>query len=113
MAEQTVDGYIAGLEAWQAAIVSRVRELVRAAAPGAQESIKWAQPVYEANGPFAYIRAFKSSVNLGFWRGAELTDHAGALVGSGEKMRKAGAKGAPTASAFKKAAKTAKKKVKK
>ena len=30
--------------------------------------------------------------------------------GSGEKMRKAGAKGAPTAEQFKKAAKTAKKK---
>ena len=34
-------------------------------------------------------------------------------AGSGEKMRKPGTKGAPTASAFKKAAKTAKKKVKK
>jgi hypothetical protein len=34
-------------------------------------------------------------------------------AGSGEKMRKVGAKGAPTASAFKKAAKTAKKKAKK
>ena len=32
--------------------------------------------------------------------------------GSGEKMRKPGTKGAPTASAFKKAAKTAKKKKK-
>jgi len=31
-------------------------------------------------------------------------------AGSGEKMRKAGSKGAPTASQFKKAAKTAKKK---
>ena len=31
-------------------------------------------------------------------------------AGSGEKMRKPGAKGAPKASAFKKAAKTAKKK---
>jgi len=31
-------------------------------------------------------------------------------AGSGEKMRKAGAKGAPKASAFRKAAKTAKKK---
>jgi hypothetical protein len=30
-------------------------------------------------------------------------------AGSGEKMRKPGSKGAPTASAFKKAAKTAKK----
>ena len=34
-------------------------------------------------------------------------------AGSGEKMRKPGAKGAPTAKAFKKAAKTAKKKTKK
>jgi hypothetical protein len=33
--------------------------------------------------------------------------------GSGEKMRKPGSKGAPTAEAFKKAAKTAKKKGKK
>ena len=33
-------------------------------------------------------------------------------AGSGEKMRKAGAKGAPTAKAFKVAAKTAKKKKK-
>ena len=33
-------------------------------------------------------------------------------AGSGEKMRKAGSKGAPTAKAFKAAAKTAKKKVK-
>jgi len=31
-------------------------------------------------------------------------------AGSGERMRKVGAKGAPTASAFRKAAKTAKKK---
>ena len=34
-------------------------------------------------------------------------------AGSGEKMRKAGDKGAPTAAAFKKAAKTAKKRRKK
>jgi hypothetical protein len=33
-------------------------------------------------------------------------------AGSGEKMRKVGSKGAPTAKAFKEAAKTAKKKVK-
>lgn len=34
-------------------------------------------------------------------------------AGSGEKMRKPGSRGAPTASAFRKAAKTAKKKPKK
>jgi hypothetical protein len=36
--------------------------------------------------------------------------HRRIAAGSGEKMRKVGAKGAPTAKAFKEAAKTAKKK---
>ena len=59
MAEKTVDGYIAQLNDNQAEIVSKVRGIVLDAAPEAVESIKWAQPVYETNGPFAYIKAFK------------------------------------------------------
>jgi hypothetical protein len=82
-----VDGYIAGLEPWQAAIVSQVREIVRAAAPDAAEAFKWAQPVYELEGPFAYVKAFKAAVNVGFWRGVELEAPAGVLQGSGAKMR--------------------------
>jgi hypothetical protein len=60
---------------------------VREAAPEAKESIKWVQPVYEQNGPFCYIKAFKNHVNFGFWRGVDLPDEAGILEGSGEKMR--------------------------
>jgi hypothetical protein len=87
MAEKTVDGYIAGLEGWKADVVARVRRIVLEAAPEAKESIKWAQPVYEINGPFCYMKAFKHSVNFGFWRGVELEDPEGLLQGSGEKMR--------------------------
>jgi hypothetical protein len=87
MAEKTVDGYIAQLNDDQAEIVSQVRGIILAAAPEADESIKWAQPVYEINGPFAYIKAFKNSVNFGFWRGVDIQDSHGLLVGSGEKMR--------------------------
>ena len=57
------------------------------AAPEADESIKWAQPVYEVNGPFAYIKAFNNSVNFGFWIGIDIYDPEGLLRGSGEKMR--------------------------
>ena len=57
------------------------------AAPEADESIKQAQPVYEVNGPFAYIKALKTSVNFGFWRGEHINDPEGFLQGSGEKMR--------------------------
>jgi hypothetical protein len=87
MSKITVDEYVAGLEPWKAEIVSRVREIVLGAAPNAEESIKWAQPVYEVNGPFAYIKAFKNAVNFGFWRGIELRDPKGLLQGSGDKMR--------------------------
>jgi hypothetical protein len=57
------------------------------AAPEADGSIKWVQPVYEVNGAFAYIKAFKNSVNFGFWRGIDINDPKGLLQGSGEKMR--------------------------
>jgi hypothetical protein len=87
MAQKTVDAYIAGLDGWKAEVASRVREIVLAAAPEAVESIKWAQPVYETNGPFCYMKAFKTSVNFGFWRGVELEDPVGLLQGTGEKMR--------------------------
>jgi len=87
MAEKTVDNYIQGLEKWKAEIVSRVRSIVLEAAPKAKENIKWSQPVYEANGPFCYVRAFKNSVNVGFWRGVDLRDPKDLLQGSGEKMR--------------------------
>jgi len=87
MAEKTVDNYIANLNDWQADIVSEIRQIILETVPDADESIKWAQPVYEVNGPFAYIKAFKNSVNFGFWRGVDIEDPDGLLQGSGEKMR--------------------------
>jgi hypothetical protein len=84
---KTVAEYAAGLGDWRTEVVLALRDLVREAAPEAKESIKWAQPVYEENGPFCYIRAFKNHVNFGFWRGVDLPDEAGILEGSGEKMR--------------------------
>ena len=38
---------------------------------------------------FAYVNAFKSHVNLGFFHGAALKDPAGLLEGSGKRMRHA------------------------
>ncbi len=87
MADKNVDNYIAQLEEWQVEIVSEVRQIILKTAPEADESIKWAQPVYEVNGPFAYIKAFKNSVNFGFWRGVDINDPEGLLQGSGEKNR--------------------------
>jgi hypothetical protein len=64
---KSIDEYIAGLDGWQSEAVSRVRDIVDASAPDSASAIKWSQPVFEQNGPFCYIRAFKNHVNFGFW----------------------------------------------
>lgn len=87
MAEKTVDAYVDGLDGWQKEAAVQLRGIIRNAAPEARESIKWAQPVYELGGPFCYFKAFKSSLNFGFWRGVDLDDPNGLLEGSGDKMR--------------------------
>ena len=87
MAAKTVEGYISTLEDWKGEIVMELREIILEVSPEIKESIKWAQPVYESNGPFSYIKAFKNAVNFGFWRGVDIKDPQGILQGSGEKMR--------------------------
>jgi len=83
----TVDEYVARQGSWQKDVIAQLREILREGAPGATEQIKWGQPVYDWNGPFAHIKAFSSSVNLGFWRGATLKDPAGLLSGEGDRMK--------------------------
>ena len=87
MNEKTIDGYIAALDDWRGPVVRALADLVQRTAPGARGSIKWAQPVYELNGPAIWIKAHARNVNIGFWRGAELDDPAGVLIGEGDRMR--------------------------
>ena len=82
-----VGEYIASLDGWKADVVTKAQQIVLDAAPQATEAIKWSQPVYNTNGPCIYVKAFKSSVNLGFWWGIHLDDPKGLLQGTGNKMR--------------------------
>jgi hypothetical protein len=84
---KTVEAYIVGFNDWRGETMTALRQLVHEAAPGVTDSIKWGQPVFELNGPFAYMKAFSSHVNFGFWRGAELVDPKGFLKGTGGRMR--------------------------
>ena len=72
--------------AWQAGVIANLIDLVSGAVPDVTCSIKWAQPVFELNGPMAFIKLAAEHVTFGFWRGAELTDPAGLLEG-GERMK--------------------------
>lgn len=87
MAAGSVNQYIQMQEEWAAEIIKEIRSIIGEYAPNSTETIKWAQPVYEEEGPFAFIKAFKKNVNFGFWRGVQLDDPRGLLQGTGEKMR--------------------------
>jgi hypothetical protein len=86
MPKKTIDDYVKGLPPPQRKIVSSLVELVREAAPESAGSIKWAQPVFEQNGPFCYIHSFKNHVTFGFWRGLDITSGKGKMESGGKKM---------------------------
>jgi len=86
MVDEAIEGYAAKLGDWRGDVILELHEIVSTAAPAATATIKWAQPVWEWNGPIAYAKGFAKHVNFGFWRGTELTDPKGLLEGSGDRM---------------------------
>ncbi|HEY6239059.1 MAG TPA: DUF1801 domain-containing protein, partial [Thermoplasmata archaeon] len=79
--KKTLQEYTDDLPSDQQEIVAALIALVQSTAPEATGSVKWAQPVFEQNGPFCYIRAYRDHVNFGFWRGAEMVSGRGVLEG--------------------------------
>lgn len=77
------DAYLAALSGWQ-----RERaEMMRAAIMGAasfEETIKWTNLVFMANGPCILIRAEEHRVLLGFWRGKRLREIEPRIKASGK-----------------------------
>jgi len=68
-----VDAYIAKAQPFARPILEHVRERVHAAAPDAEETVKWSAPGFTINGKILVIMAaFKAHAALNFWRGQEL-----------------------------------------
>ena len=87
---RSVDDYLRSVHPLQEPVAAALCDVIRQAAPDASESIKWAQPVWEVNGPVCSVKAFKSYTDVNFWRGAELaerTDPQRLLLGEGGQMR--------------------------
>jgi hypothetical protein len=72
---------------WQLAVIQRLVGILREAAPDMTATIKWGQPVFESNGPIAYLRPAKAHVTFGFWRGGEIADPKKLLEGAGDRMQ--------------------------
>lgn len=82
--EVSVGDYINKLPIAQGQAVRMLCGMISRAVPDAQAVIKWAQPVFEVNGPFAYVKPAKNHLTFGFWRGAELDDPYNILQGTGQ-----------------------------
>ena len=65
---ETPDAYIAALSGWQRHRAEMMRAAILSAA-SFEETIKWTNLVFMANGPCILIRAEEQRVLLGFWRG--------------------------------------------
>jgi hypothetical protein len=81
------DDWAGRLQGWHADALRIIRALVTRHAPAATLAIKWGQPVWEQNGPFAWAKPSAGHFSFGFWRGAELEDPGGHLEGEGDRMR--------------------------
>ena len=82
-----VDDWAKKLTGWQADALRVMRALVTRHAPGSTLVMKWGQPVWEQNGPFAWLKPAAKHVSFGFWRGAEMSDPEGRLERAGDRMR--------------------------
>jgi len=77
-----VDDYIAALPDWQQAICRQVRELVHAADPDVDETIKFGnRPYFVLQGNICALLAAKDHVNVFLYDGAIVPDPAGIITG--------------------------------
>lgn len=72
-AAATPDAYIAALSGWRRECCRMMRAAINSAADF-EETIKWTNLVFMANGPCILIRAEERRVLLGFWRGKRLRE---------------------------------------
>ena len=82
-----VDDWIEAAPGGQREQLRRLREIIRAEAPDATETLKWGQPCYERNALLCYLQRAKTHVTLGFQKGALISDPDNRLSGVGKQMR--------------------------
>jgi uncharacterized protein YdhG (YjbR/CyaY superfamily) len=64
MIPRTVDEYIATFAPDIQAVLQRIRQTIKAAAPDAEETISYRMPAFKLNGMLIYFAAFKKHIGL-------------------------------------------------
>ncbi|TMQ70066.1 MAG: hypothetical protein E6K81_13470 [Candidatus Eisenbacteria bacterium] len=65
-----VDAYIARSAPFAQPILKRMRKVVHAGCPGAEETLKWGAPAFMYKGLLCGMAAFKQHCTFGFWKHA-------------------------------------------
>jgi len=82
-ATETIDRRLAEVGDWRGATLARMRSLIKEAAPGVLEEIKWVKatspgtPTWSLNGIICTGEIYKAVVKLTFAKGASLPDPSG------------------------------------
>jgi len=83
----SVNSYIAAQAARAVPVLNRLREVVWATVPQAEESIKYTVPFYTYCGLLCYLTAKPDRVVLGLCDGASLPDPLNTLTGNQKQIR--------------------------
>jgi uncharacterized protein YdeI (YjbR/CyaY-like superfamily) len=67
--DSRVDAYIVGAPDFAKPILNHLRELVHAACPDVEETMKWSRPCFMHKGMLCGMSAFKEHCAFGFWLG--------------------------------------------
>ena len=80
-----IDAYIARSAPFARPILKHLREIVHAACPEVEETLKWSMPAFMYKGQLCGMAAFRQHATFGFWKGS--------LVVSGKDRKPAEAMG--------------------
>lgn len=67
-----LDAYIAASPEFARPILSHLRDVIHAACPEVEETMKWSRPHFQYKGMLCQMSAFTAHCALGFWKGAIL-----------------------------------------
>jgi uncharacterized protein YdeI (YjbR/CyaY-like superfamily) len=72
-----VDAYINKSAEFAKPILTHLREVVHAACPEVEETMKWSVPHFMYKGMLCSMAAFKQHCTFGFWKGSLIVDRSG------------------------------------
>jgi hypothetical protein len=81
-----VDAYIAKSADFAQPILTHLRDVVHAACPDVQETMKWSMPFFDYHGVMCNMAAFKQHATFGFWKGRHIPGLAPNSANGGEAM---------------------------